>query len=117
MLKELLNNISPLDVLGIHFDIKGSKICVELKNARTIQFEEVVSFFYTDEEYAYLENNALTPIVYKSGGIETITYFGDDDEPSAIPNISLCTQDRSMLIEAKKIQIDGNTYDLDETKH
>lgn len=117
MLNELLNNIRPLDVLGIHFDIKGSKIRVDLKDARSIQFEEVISFFYTDEEYAYLENSALKPIVYKSGGIETITYFGDDDEPYAIPNISLCTKDRSMLIEAKKIQIDGSTYDLDEIKN
>lgn len=113
MIKELLNSLSPVDVLDIHFDIRGSKIRVDLKDERTIQFEEVISFFYTDEEYSYLHSNELKPIVYKSGGIETITYFGDDDEPYAIPNISLCTYDRSMLIEAKKIQINGNTYDLD----
>lgn len=123
MIQDLLNQISSLDVKTIAFDMKNSTIRVNLEDERIVEFADVVSFFYTDEEVAYPSNLALKPIVYDAAGFDSLfaTYDGevsdDDDvefEAFSIPNFSLCVDDRSMLIEAGKVKIFGNTYMLSE---
>lgn len=120
MIQDLLNKLSPLDVKNIAFDMKKGTIRVELQDNRLIQFEDVTSFFYTDEEVSYQTNLELKPIVYDAAGFDALfSSFEDmdDDESYSVPNFSLCVDDRSMLIEAGKIQIFGNTYILTERMH
>lgn len=126
MIQDLLNKLSPTDVKTIAFDMKNSIIRVGLQDESMIQFEDVVSFFYTDDEVAYQTSLDLKPIVYDAAGFdaEFSTYevepdfIFDDEEyevvPFSVPNFSLCVDDRSMLIEAGKIRIGGSTYILTE---
>ena len=124
MIQDLLNKLSPVDVKKIAFDMKKGIIRVDLKDESMIQFEDVVSFFYTDEEVSYQSSLDLKPIVYDAGGFDAqfAAYDSewddeDDDDiftPYSIPNFSLCVDDRSMLIEAGKIKIGGSTYILTE---
>ena len=120
MIQDLLNKLTPIDVKNIAFDMKKGTIRIDLHDERTIQFEDVTSFFYTDEEVAYQNNRELKPIVYDAAGFDALYSSTDDSEEEesfSIPNFSLCVDDRSMLIEAGKIQIFGNTYILTEWMH
>lgn len=128
MIQDLLNKLSPVDVKTIAFDMKKGIIRVDLHDESMIQFEDVVSFFYTDDEVAYQTGLELKPIVYDAGGfdaqysaydVEPVPVFDDGEEdyeyiPFSVPNFSLCMNDRSMLIEAGKIRIGGSTYILTE---
>lgn len=128
MIQDLLNKLRPIDVKSIGFDMKNGIIRVGLQDQSMIQFEDVVSFFYTDEEVPYQTNLDLKPIVYDAAGFDAqysaydVEYsyefdFEEEDNeivPFSVPNFSLCVNDRSMLIEAGKIRIGGSTYILTE---
>lgn len=120
MIQDLLNKLTPIDVKTISFDMKNGTIRVDLQDNRSIQFEDVTSFFYTDEEVSYQTNLALKPIVYDAAGFDALYSSVDDsdeDDSYSVPNFSLCVDDRSMLIEAGKVQIFGSTYILTERMH
>ncbi|HHT20474.1 MAG TPA: hypothetical protein GXZ74_03435 [Tissierellia bacterium] len=122
MIQDLLNKLRPVDVKKIVFDMKKGIIRVDLQDESMIQFEDVISFFYTDEEVSYQTHLDLKPIVYDAAGFDAqFTAYEDDWEeeddfftPYSVPNFSLCVDDRSMLIEAGKIKIGGSTYILTE---
>lgn len=120
MIQELLNKLSPVDVKSVAFDMKKGIIRVDLSEERMIQFEEVVSFFYTEDEVSYHTSLELKPIVYDAAGFDALFSSNDEndeEETFSVPNFSLCLDDRSMLIEAGKVQIFGNTYILSERMH
>lgn len=117
MIQDLLNTINHKDVKAIRFDMTNAKIEIDLQDNSTVSFNDVVSFYYTDDDvHGLIKTIELKPIVYEAAGFETLFSHDDyqEEEAFSVPNFSVTLPDRSVLIEAKSINIRGNSYHLNK---
>lgn len=120
MIQDLLNKIRPQDVKAIRFDMQNKSIEIDLEDNSSVRFTDVVSFFYTDEEiHTLIQRLELSPIIYEAKGFDTLFSHEDvkEEEAFSVPNFSVSLEDKSVLIEAKSINIKGNNYHLDKISH
>lgn len=142
MIQQLLEQLTRTGVKDISFDTRRETIRIQLKDESSVQFEEVVSFFFTDDFPAVHEGEGLTPIVYDAMGLMPVMDLTEEDEeflesleaigltsqpfdeelfddfPSiSYPNFSVSLGHTSLLIEAKKVRIGDQLYHLSALLH
>ncbi len=142
MIQQLLEQMTRTGVKDISFDTRRETIRIQLQDETSVQFEEVVSFFFTDDFPSAHDGEGLTPIVYDAMGLMPVMDLTEENEEffdsleemafeedlfdeslleefpvMSYPNFSVSLGDRSLLIEAKKVRIGDQLYHLSALLH
>lgn len=124
----LLNDFGLSNINQLQFDISDDaiKINIQPANANTpveVIFEEVSAFYFIDGKKAFtnVQGSNLNSIMYYETGFgefASSTDDLDDEVPNvSIPNFALDLVDSSLYIEAKKINIGGQVFDVSKPIH
>lgn len=128
-IKSLLEPLSGSIIEKIEFNILQKNIFLELKliengieSMHTLEFKSVWSHYYTQDttssEIDFTETNylELTSIDYASGGISSVNCKSNLDDwfnsIHSMTNFALEIWEGLLLIEARKIVIDDNEFEL-----
>lgn len=139
MIQRLLEELGRTGVKDIAFDTRREIIKILMKDDSSVQFEEVVSYFFTDDFPAVHEGEGLAPIVFDALGLMPVMDLAEDevffDEQGELlpedfleeyfeevpamsyPNVSVSLGEKSLLIEAKKVRIGEQLYHLSALLH
>ena len=122
-------NINPIidsyakgKISAINFNIDSETISVAIKNKDGIEnteivFEDVKAFYYIDHDThteLLLADDALNAIAYDDFGFGEFSTTTEDDNDSfvTIPNFALNFEASSLFIDAHKIRINNQAYDV-----
>lgn len=141
MIQELLEQMTRNGIKDISFDTRRETIRIHLHDETSVQFEGVISFFFSDDFPSAHQGEGLAPIVYDAVGIMPVMdlsyeedlyealeelemdfdLFDEDffEEMPAMshPNFSVSLGHTSLLIEAKKVRIGNQLYHLSSLPH
>jgi hypothetical protein len=110
-----MNKLTPLlasyrdrVIQNINFKINHETISVSFSEDEMIQFLGVKSFLFIEDEEVTDTTNILSSIEFlKDGFAEFVTEDEEYEEVTGLPNFSLDLIEKSLLIEAEAINIDG----------
>lgn len=124
----LLDDFGLSNINQLQFDINDDAIKINIQKSSNdlpieVIFEEVTAFYFIDgnNDMNRVSANNLNSIVYYETGFGEFASASEDvesDEPNiSIPNFALDLVDSSLYIEAKKINIGGQVFDVSRPIH
>ncbi len=122
---EILNDLNLNRISKLSFQSEEKSVAVEFldtsNTTHQVEFMSVDTYFFLDEKFLesmYLENGQKQPITFFDAGygeFVAVDEFEDGTSAETLlsqPNVILNTDEASILIEAKRVRINGESYYL-----
>ena len=122
---EILNDLNLNRISKLSFQSEEKSVAVEFLDKSNIthqvEFMSVDTYFFLDEKFLesmYQENGQKQPITFFDAGygeFVAVDEFEDGSSEETLlsqPNVILNTDEASILIEAKRVRINGESYFL-----
>lgn len=122
---EILNDLNLNRISKLSFQSEEKSVAVEFLDKSNIthqvEFMSVDTYFFLDEKFLesmYQENGQKQPITFFDAGygeFVAVDEFEDGSSEETLlsqPNVILNTDEASILIEAKRVRINGESYYL-----
>lgn len=122
---EILNDLNLNRISKLSFQSEEKSVAVEFldtsNTTHQVEFMSVDTYFFLDEKFLesmYQENGQKQPITFFDAGygeFVAVDEFEDGSSEETLlsqPNVILNTDEASILIEAKRVRINGESYYL-----
>lgn len=121
---EILNDLNLNRISKLSFQSEDKSVAVEFLDAQEqkhhVEFMSVDTYFFLDEKFleALYEENGKQPITFFDAGygefVAVDEYEDGTSEETLLsqPNVILNTDEASILLEAKRVRINGESYPL-----
>jgi hypothetical protein len=122
---EILNELNLNKISKLSFQTEEKRVAVQFldqyESTHNVEFSHVDTYFFLDEKFLdsmYDESGIKHPITFFDNGygefVAVDEYEDGTREETMLsqPNVILNTDEASILIEAKKVTINGQSYHL-----
>lgn len=122
---EILNELDLNRISRLSFQTEDKSVAVEFIDSKEqthhVEFMSVDTYFFLDEQFLdtlYEENGGKQPITFFDAGygefVAVDEYEDGSSEETLLsqPNVILNTEEASILLEAKRVRINGESFHL-----